>query len=35
VGGTSIHITALDGVMNVNSLFTLAAILGLVWQSLL
>jgi hypothetical protein len=33
VGGTSIHITALDGVMNVNSLFTLAAILGLVWQS--
>nr|CAD1817674.1 unnamed protein product [Ananas comosus var. bracteatus] len=31
-GGTSIHITALDGVVNVNSLFTLAAFVGLAWN---
>lgn len=31
-GGTSIHITALDGIVNVNSLFTLAAFLGLAWR---
>ncbi|TVU39922.1 hypothetical protein EJB05_13366, partial [Eragrostis curvula] len=30
--GTSIHITALDGIINVNSLFTLAAFLGLAWR---
>ncbi|XP_066393539.1 uncharacterized protein [Miscanthus floridulus] len=30
--GTSIHITALDGIVNVNSLFTLAAFLGLAWR---
>ncbi|KAL0919660.1 hypothetical protein M5K25_011772 [Dendrobium thyrsiflorum] len=32
VGGTSIHITALDGITNVNSLFTLAVFLGLAWN---
>jgi hypothetical protein len=32
VGGTSIHVTALDGIVNVNSLFTLAAFLGLAWR---
>ncbi|KAJ1288701.1 hypothetical protein BS78_02G108300 [Paspalum vaginatum] len=31
-GGTSIHITALDGIVNVNSLFTLAAFVGLAWR---
>ncbi|KAG0462394.1 hypothetical protein HPP92_020870 [Vanilla planifolia] len=31
-GGTSIHITALDGIMNVKSLFTLAVFLGLAWN---
>ncbi|KAM7494845.1 hypothetical protein LguiB_029454 [Lonicera macranthoides] len=30
--GTSIHITALDGIVNVNSLFTLAVFLGLAWN---
>ncbi|KAJ4836550.1 hypothetical protein Tsubulata_013426 [Turnera subulata] len=29
---TSIHITALDGIINVNSLFTLAVFLGLAWN---
>ncbi|KAL6897398.1 hypothetical protein ACP4OV_007094 [Aristida adscensionis] len=31
-GGTSIQVTALDGIVNVNSLFTLAAFLGLAWR---
>ncbi|PON56524.1 maternal effect embryo arrest [Parasponia andersonii] len=31
-GGTSVHITALDGIVNVNSLFTLAVFLGLTWN---
>lgn len=31
-GETSIHITALDGIVNVNSLFTLAVFLGLAWN---
>ncbi|XP_039132448.1 uncharacterized protein LOC120269183 [Dioscorea cayenensis subsp. rotundata] len=31
-GGTSIHITALDGIVNVNSLFTFAVFLGLAWN---
>ncbi|XP_010905391.1 uncharacterized protein [Elaeis guineensis] len=31
-GGTSIHITALDGIINVNSLFTLAVFVGLAWN---
>ncbi|CAL5079389.1 unnamed protein product [Urochloa decumbens] len=31
-GGTSIHVTALDGIVNVNSLFTLAAFVGLAWR---
>ncbi|KAL4576320.1 hypothetical protein LXL04_012412 [Taraxacum kok-saghyz] len=30
--GTTIHITALDGIVNVNSLFTLAVFIGLAWQ---
>ncbi|KAL5568967.1 hypothetical protein UlMin_025542 [Ulmus minor] len=30
--GTNIHITALDGIVNVNSLFTLAVFLGLTWN---
>ncbi|KAK3126729.1 hypothetical protein QOZ80_7AG0561480 [Eleusine coracana subsp. coracana] len=30
--GTSIHITALDGIVNVNSLFTLATFVGLAWR---
>uniref|UniRef100_A0A2P2PP96 Uncharacterized protein MANES_07G122700 n=1 Tax=Rhizophora mucronata TaxID=61149 RepID=A0A2P2PP96_RHIMU len=29
---TSIHITALDGIVNVNSLFTLAVFVGLAWN---
>ncbi|KAJ9541786.1 hypothetical protein OSB04_028292 [Centaurea solstitialis] len=29
---TTIHITALDGIVNVNSLFTLAVFIGLAWQ---
>lgn len=29
---TSIHITALDGIVNVNSLFTLAVFIGLAWN---
>ena len=29
---TSVHVTALDGVVNVNSLFTLAAFVGLAWR---
>ncbi|KAJ0984056.1 hypothetical protein J5N97_002412 [Dioscorea zingiberensis] len=31
-GVTSIHITALDGIVNVNSLFTFAVFLGLAWN---
>ncbi|CAL9187943.1 unnamed protein product [Musa hybrid cultivar] len=31
-GGTSIDITALDGIMNVNSLFTFAVFVGLAWN---
>jgi hypothetical protein len=31
-GGTSISITVLDGIMNVNSLFTLAPSVGLTWN---
>ncbi|WOL14972.1 hypothetical protein Cni_G23753 [Canna indica] len=31
-GGTSIHITALDGIVNVNSLFTFAVFVGLAWN---
>ncbi|XP_062188043.1 uncharacterized protein LOC133891342 [Phragmites australis] len=31
-GGTSIQVTGLDGIVNVNSLFTLAAFLGLAWR---
>ncbi|CAK9326225.1 unnamed protein product [Citrullus colocynthis] len=30
--GTSIHISALDGIVNVNSMFTLAVFLGLAWN---
>ncbi|KAK4761295.1 hypothetical protein SAY87_006188 [Trapa incisa] len=30
--GTNIHITALDGIVNVNSLFTLAVFIGLAWN---
>ncbi|GMH30576.1 hypothetical protein Nepgr_032419 [Nepenthes gracilis] len=30
--GTSIQITALDGIVNVNSLFTLAVFIGLAWN---
>ncbi|XP_057980514.1 uncharacterized protein LOC131166195 [Malania oleifera] len=30
--GTSIHITALDGIVNVNSLFTFAVFVGLAWN---
>lgn len=30
--GTRIHITALDGIVNVNSLFTLAVFIGLAWN---
>ncbi|XP_031487332.1 uncharacterized protein LOC116255601 [Nymphaea colorata] len=29
---TSIHVTALDGIINVNSLFTLAVFVGLAWN---
>ncbi|CAI9091588.1 OLC1v1026656C1 [Oldenlandia corymbosa var. corymbosa] len=29
---TTIHITALDGIVNVNSLFTLAVFIGLTWN---
>ncbi|EXC19358.1 hypothetical protein L484_010373 [Morus notabilis] len=29
---TSVHITALDGIVNVNSLFTLAVFIGLTWN---
>ncbi|GER36703.1 maternal effect embryo arrest 60 [Striga asiatica] len=32
MSGTSIHITALDGIVNVNSLFTLAVFIGLAWN---
>ncbi|GAB4831855.1 hypothetical protein Ancab_005870 [Ancistrocladus abbreviatus] len=31
-GSTSVHITALDGIVNVNSLFTLAVFIGLAWN---
>ncbi|KAG9453054.1 hypothetical protein H6P81_005958 [Aristolochia fimbriata] len=31
-GSTSIHMTALDGIVNVNSLFTLAVFVGLAWN---
>ncbi|XP_068669332.1 uncharacterized protein [Aristolochia californica] len=31
-GSTSIHITALDGIVNVNSLFTLGVFIGLAWN---
>ncbi|KAK2968592.1 hypothetical protein RJ640_009420 [Escallonia rubra] len=30
--GTTIHVTALDGIVNVNSLFTLAVFVGLAWK---
>ncbi|XP_047327044.1 uncharacterized protein LOC124930741 [Impatiens glandulifera] len=30
--GTRIHITALDGIIHVNSLFTIAVFIGLAWQ---
>ena len=30
--GTSVHVTALDGIVNVNSLFTLAVFVGLAWN---
>ncbi|KAK9283929.1 hypothetical protein L1049_012186 [Liquidambar formosana] len=30
--GTSVHITTLDGIVNVNSLFTLAVFIGLTWN---
>ncbi|XP_057523095.1 uncharacterized protein LOC130802975 [Amaranthus tricolor] len=30
--GTSIHITALDGIIHVNSIFTLAVFIGLSWN---
>ncbi|PQP92597.1 uncharacterized protein Pyn_24056 [Prunus yedoensis var. nudiflora] len=30
--GTSVHIVALDGIVNVNSLFTLAVFIGLTWD---
>lgn len=30
--GTRIHITALDGIIHVNSLFTIAIFIGLAWQ---
>lgn len=30
--GTSIHVTALDGLVNVNSLFTFAVFVGLAWN---
>ena len=30
--GTSVHVTALDGIVNVNSLFTLAVFVGLTWN---
>lgn len=30
--GTAIHVTALDGIVNVNSLFTLAVFIGLTWN---
>ncbi|MQL69295.1 hypothetical protein Taro_001611 [Colocasia esculenta] len=30
--GTSIHVTALDGIVNVNSLFTLGVFVGLAWN---
>ncbi|KAF8403003.1 hypothetical protein HHK36_011097 [Tetracentron sinense] len=30
--GTGIHITAIDGIVNVNSLFTLAVFIGLTWN---
>ncbi|KAM3268064.1 hypothetical protein P3S67_031614 [Capsicum chacoense] len=30
--GTTIHISALDGIINVNSLFTLAVFIGLAWN---
>ncbi|KAL8552049.1 hypothetical protein ACS0TY_000928 [Phlomoides rotata] len=32
MSATSIHITALDGIVNVNSLFTLAVFIGLAWN---
>ena len=31
-GGTNIHATALDGIVNVNSLFTLGVFVGLAWN---
>ena len=31
--GTSVHVTALDGIVNANSLFTLAVFVGLTWNS--
>ncbi|XP_030932170.1 uncharacterized protein LOC115957956 [Quercus lobata] len=30
--GTSVHVTTLDGIVNVNSLFTLAVFVGLTWN---
>ncbi|GFP87635.1 hypothetical protein PHJA_000907200 [Phtheirospermum japonicum] len=32
MSATSIHISALDGIVNVNSLFTLAVFIGLAWN---
>ncbi|XP_073141604.1 uncharacterized protein [Henckelia pumila] len=32
MSATSIHITALDGIVNVNSLFTFAVFIGLAWN---
>ncbi|KAL6580352.1 hypothetical protein OROMI_008376 [Orobanche minor] len=32
MSATSIHITALDGIVNVNSIFTLAVFIGLAWN---
>ncbi|KAH6762721.1 maternal effect embryo arrest 60 [Perilla frutescens var. hirtella] len=32
MSATSIHLTALDGIVNVNSLFTLAVFIGLTWN---
>ncbi|CAN0837746.1 hypothetical protein LINGRAHAP2_LOCUS1889 [Linum grandiflorum] len=34
MGSSSIHMTALDGIVNVNSLFTVAVFIGLAWNPL-
>lgn len=31
-GSTAIHVTALDGILHANSLFTFAAFVGLTWN---